>query len=447
MVHLHNCLNPNIQAAERSTQPHFGGRTVLKYSTDVSASTLTFDAGAEWQQGFINASIHKNVGGRADSIRTYDEIANRQSLVFGQATLDLQKWTLSAGASLNISRVTFQRFIPRPLPEQNRKFDNKTATRFAISRKLGEGILYASVAKGFSPPTTEELLPTGGDINLDLNAEEGTNYDLGFRYRFFDRLSVDVNAFHFSLSNSIVTRRTAGGGGFFINAGKTAQQGIETSITYPLLRSSTAFERSTFWLSHTYHHFRYRDFIKDTISFSGNDLPGVAPHTISTGADFLTRNGLFGNINFFYSGKTALNDANTVFADGYNVLSAKLGYQKDLKNKWRIKLFAGVDNLLDETYSLGNDINGFGGRYFNAAPGSNYYGGLIVAVVEVGLCYPFFEADLWDGVLSHQHNNKNITISTGGASKSVLAVIPGQAGNFPCKMLGKRKERERAAFE
>jgi iron complex outermembrane receptor protein len=33
----------------------------------------------------------------------------------------------------------------------------------------------------------------------------------------------------------------------------------------------------------------------------------------------------------------------------------------------------GVDNLLDEQYSLGNDVNGFGGRYFNAAAGRNYY--------------------------------------------------------------------------
>ena len=39
-------------------------------------------------------------------------------------------------------------------------------------------------------------------------------------------------------------------------------------------------------------------------------------------------------------------------------------------------LFAGVDNAFDVTYSLGNDINATGGRYFNAAPGVNYYGGV-----------------------------------------------------------------------
>ncbi|MEQ9413093.1 MAG: hypothetical protein RIF39_04650 [Cyclobacteriaceae bacterium] len=41
-----------------------------------------------------------------------------------------------------------------------------------------------------------------------------------------------------------------------------------------------------------------------------------------------------------------------------------------------INFFAGGDNLLDKTYSLGNDLNAFGGRYFNAAAGRNYYAGL-----------------------------------------------------------------------
>ncbi len=39
-------------------------------------------------------------------------------------------------------------------------------------------------------------------------------------------------------------------------------------------------------------------------------------------------------------------------------------------------LFAGVDNVFDVTYSLGNDINATGSRYYNTAPGVNYYGGI-----------------------------------------------------------------------
>jgi iron complex outermembrane receptor protein len=41
-----------------------------------------------------------------------------------------------------------------------------------------------------------------------------------------------------------------------------------------------------------------------------------------------------------------------------------------------LDFFAGIDNLLNQKYSLGNDLNAVGGRYFNAAPGRNYFAGV-----------------------------------------------------------------------
>ena len=38
--------------------------------------------------------------------------------------------------------------------------------------------------------------------------------------------------------------------------------------------------------------------------------------------------------------------------------------------------FIGGENLFDMRYSLGNDINAAGGRYFNTAPGLNIYVGV-----------------------------------------------------------------------
>ena len=47
--------------------------------------------------------------------------------------------------------------------------------------------------------------------------------------------------------------------------------------------------------------------------------------------------------------------------------------------KAQLEVFVGADNILDEKYSLGNDVNAFGGRYFNAAAPRNYYGGVNVS--------------------------------------------------------------------
>ena len=371
--------NPNVRGYDRSSEPHAGGRTVFTFKQPIDNGSLDFNVGGELQQGFANVASHKNVNGNADSLRSTDEIKNRQSFVFAQASLELQKWVLVAGASWNQLKVRFQRYTPRASGEQTRKFDNEIAPRISLSKKFNKITFYTSVAKGFSPPTTAELLPTGGAVNFDLNPEKGINYDLGFRSSFFRGLYIDVNAFIFSLENTIVQRRDAGGGDYFDNAGKTKQHGIETYLSYPLMQSSTIINRSLFWLSHTWHDFHYKEFKQLNNDFSGNRLPAEAPHTIATGVDFNFSNGLFANANFYYSDKIPLNDANTAFATSYNLLGLKIGYEKLLHEKFRIKLFAGIENLLDEQYSLGNDINGFGGRYYNAAPGRNYFGGVAIS--------------------------------------------------------------------
>ena len=365
--------NPNIQNYSRNSAPHVGGRTLFKAVVPTRQGKLSLDAGGEWQEGYATVGIHRNRQGNADTLRSTDEITNRQSFVYTQAHFELGTWAVTAGGSLNFLRLQFERFVPASLGLQRRRFSNQVAPRVALLKKFNQVNAYASVSKGFSPPTTDELLPTGGAINLGLEAEEGTNYDVGVKGNVAKDLYIDINAFYFRLANTIVQRRTAGGGDFFINAGKTRQQGIETYIGYPLGQLSPRIDRSLIWLSHTWHQFLYRDFKQQDNDYSGNELPGVAPHTLSTGYDVQLSNGLMGALTYYYSDQLPLNDANSAYAPAYHLLGVKIGYQKWFRDKVKVKCQVGMDNLLDEEYSLGNDINGFGGRYFNAAAGRNYY--------------------------------------------------------------------------
>jgi iron complex outermembrane receptor protein len=370
--------NPNINNYDKSSAPHAGGRTVFTFEKPFKNAALNINAGGEFQEGYTTVSVYKNVNGNADTLRASDEINNRQQFIFAQASLDAKGWTILTGASFNTFRVKFQRFVPASLGKQNRKFNNEIAPRFSLMKKLNRVNIYTSVAKGFSPPTVAELLPTGGLINIGLNAEEGINYDIGMKGTFLKDMYVDINIFYFSLKNTIVQRRDAGGGDFFLNAGKTKQHGTETYINYHLPFSPKHFEKSLFWISHTWHNFHYKNFKQLTNDFSGNQLPSVPRHTISSGIDVLMNMGLTGTITYFYSDKIPLNDANTQYAKSYHLLGAKIGFERWFKNKIKIKVFGGVENLLDESYSLGNDINGFGGRYFNAAAGRNYYAGVVL---------------------------------------------------------------------
>ncbi|MEO6452597.1 MAG: TonB-dependent receptor plug domain-containing protein [Ginsengibacter sp.] len=366
-------INPNLRNYEKSSRPHFGTRTVFKFQQSFKNAVLDINGGGEFQQGFTSVNIHKNINGSSDSLRSHDEINNRQSMMFLQTSLDFKDWILITGASWNTLKVRFQRFIPASSGKQNRVFNNQIAPRFSVMKKFKELNIYTSIAKGFSPPTTNELLPTGGAINLGLNAEEGTNYDLGLKGTFFNSLYVDINLFTFSLSNTIVQRRDAAGGDFFVNAGKTKQHGMETLISYPLLLPTADFKKSLFWLSHTWHNFHYKEFKQLTNDFSGKRLPSVPQHTVSSGVDILMNNGFSAGINYFYSDKIQLNDANSEHAESYHLVGAKLGFEKLFKNRTGLKISGGADNLLNAHYSLGNDINAFGGRYYNAAPLRNFY--------------------------------------------------------------------------
>jgi iron complex outermembrane receptor protein len=369
--------NPAIRNYGKSSEPHVGGRTLFNFTHPLKQGSFNFIIGGEWQEGFTTVNTHRNLGGSPGPLDSLDEIHNRQQFAFSQITLDFANtWSIVAGASWNALKIGFERFNPAPRGSQKRKFSNEVAPRVAIMKnvKLSNHDLnfYSSLSKGFSPPTVAELLPTGGAINLDLNAEEGRNYDVGVKARFWNKLFVDINAFTFSLKNTIVTRRDAAGGDFFINAGKTKQRGIETYVGYPLFQGKV-FEQSLLWVSHTLHDFEYDAFKQGNNDFSGNRMPGTAKHAVSTGIDVTTRQGIGAAITYYASGKIPLNDANTAYADRYNVMGARLAYQKWIGNRWRMKLMAGADNLLDERYSLGNDLNGFGGRYYNAAAGRNYF--------------------------------------------------------------------------
>ena len=190
-------------------------------------------------------------------------------------------------------------------------------------------------------------------------------------------MAFDINAYDFQLDETIVIQRTADGAEYFVNAGKTSQRGIEAQLSWlPDVRSKFI---STFrlWTSYTYNHYRFTNYIQDGNDYSGNRLTGVAPTIALFGVD-VTAQKIYFNVTANYTDAIPLNDANTEYASEYFLLGGRLGYKSKLWTNVRVDIFGGVDNALDKTYSLGNDLNAVGGRYYNAAAGRNYFVGLSI---------------------------------------------------------------------
>lgn len=372
--------NPAILNYEKRSEPHFGGRSSFSFTTHLAQTQLNIVAGAEFQQGYFSIKVYNNNAGSPDSLRTDDEVNNRQLGIFSQASFIFPAgWIATAGISLNKTDITFNRlsFVYKT------RFNNEWAPRLSLLKKVTEQVsFYGVVSKGFSPPTVAELLPSTTVINTDLEAEQGINYEAGVRGSFLrNRLYADVSAFYFSLNNAITQRRDQSGADYFVNAGDTRQRGIEAAVSYQITRNEFQFiTGSTLWANYAYTNFRYKTFRQVNSDISGNRLPGVPPNTFTGGIDITTQPGIYLNLTYYYSDHFALNDANTEYGTIIRLPGFKAGYKRHWGDHFITNLFVRGDNLLNQKYSLGYDINAAGGRFYNAAPAVNYEVGVSVSI-------------------------------------------------------------------
>ena len=378
--------NPSFRNYGRTSEPHFGGRTVFQFNKQLNSTLLTLNAGGEMQQSFNTQRIYNNKNGETDSLQTDDEIYNNQAFVFLQANAELANgWTFTAGTSINKLSLNFRRLSVLPNVIDNRNFNNEITPRFALLKKLNKSIsVYGSIARGFSAPTTAEVLPSTNNFNTSLQAESGIDYEMGARGSLLkNKLYFDINAFFYKLKNAIVQRRDASGADYFDNAGSAKQNGLETYLSYELINNELQFFNHLFLhASDTWNNFHYNVFKQLNNDYSGKKLPGVASQTVAAGFDISTKPGIYANTAFFYSGPITMNDANTEYASSYKLLGIRVGYKYRSAKKFQWEIFTGAENIFNEKYSLGNDINATGGRYYNAAPGRNYYAGIILQYIQ-----------------------------------------------------------------
>ncbi len=373
--------NPGIRVYEYRKEPHFGGRSVFEYKKQIGKTAFQLDFGTEAQVGFFNTRDYSNKLGVADSLLSDDNLNNWQYLFFAQTNFELPHgWTITGGVSLNKSSIEDVDLSARPSTTQTRVFKSQFPPHIAVLKQLKKHVsVYASVARGFSPPTVSEVLRSDGLFGTNLQPEDGMNYELGFKGTLLhSKLFFDVSGFLFDLKNTIVQRIDTNGVYYYVNAGSTNQNGVEAYASYQLIDMPHHFISSAkVFGSYAWHDFHYGDFKQVNNDFSKNELPGAAPNVVVAGLDISSKAGCYLNVTYNYTDKIALNDANSVYAASYNLLGARLGYKKDISKKIHAEIFAAADNIFDSKYSLGNDINAAVGRYYNAAPGRNYMVGIV----------------------------------------------------------------------
>lgn len=371
--------NPFITNYEKRDEMGVGGRNSWQNDTHLGKTRVTWTSGFEWQYGKSIQRTFENNKGTPGVQQTSEDLKTLNLTVFSQFEAALtSRLRLSGGLSYNTLSYNFQKYYPAPYAKEKKSFDGVLMPRIAINQRLGDSwAVIASVSNGFSPPTLQEVRPSAGGFRRDLEAEKGINKEIGIK-RIGSRLSGELTFYSFGLRDAIVRRSDEGGAEYFINAGKTRQNGLEWRLDYDLLRKAGIIDVLKLWHAGTYTDYTYTEFTLVEVDLSGNKLPGISKFNQNTGLDMLLKQGFALHMIYQYGGKFYLNDANTVESSPYNQFMVRASWRKLWGSHFYSELSASAEVVKADIYSLGFDLNAFGNRYYNSSPKDNLWAGVKV---------------------------------------------------------------------
>ena len=371
-----NTLNPALLNYQNKKERGLGGRSVMRYRSE----RLQVHLGVEFQYTFTESDVYGNKGGKPDTLQFNDQIRSRQLNLFIQAMYRLPAdIRLQAGLGYNHFAYGFTRLNREPVIPFERIFPAQLVPRVSLIRSFGEKFsVHLSVSKGYSPPTIDEVVPSTGQFNAGLLPETALSTEAGFRMAVAGgRLVADLSLYRMRLREAIVLQRDAAGADYFLNAGGTLQQGMELGLRYPIpVKEAGWISSATCRIGLTLQRARFNRYLRGPDDFSGNRLPGIPDRLFSLAADLVTRDRVSLHLTLNHTGVIPLNEANTVSAPAYLLSHLRIDKAWTLGKKLSATVFGAADYSFNRPYSLGNDINASGGRYYNPAAPYNFTLGL-----------------------------------------------------------------------
>ncbi len=378
--------NPFITNYEFEDLNGAGMRTSFFHTLGLGGGQLKITAGGEWQWGRFRANNFGNDNGHPDTLRYVDDTRMFSGFEFAQLEFDQGEWHLTAGLSINHLTYRFNRLKDVALDSSykvNRRFETRLLPRIGLSREWGNSSVFVNASWGFSPPTQDEVRTSDGAINTSLEADEALSFEAGVRSDLIPgRLSSDLTLYYIRQKNTIVSQVDASGNSVFLNSGETRHRGMEVMLNGMILKREAGMVRQIdARVSLSWNKLIFEDYVRsagnENVDYSGNQLTGGVPlsYYLETGITFSHR--IKWQVSHQFTDRIPLNDANSVYSRPYHLVRMKLE-KSFMAGDTEISIFTGIDNLANEQYSLGNDLNAFGNRYFNPSPDRNYYGGVRV---------------------------------------------------------------------
>ncbi|MDB5284418.1 MAG: TonB-dependent receptor [Bacteroidota bacterium] len=371
--------NPFITNYEKRKETNFDIRTYFDWTGSRNYVKWSWVNGLEAEQILTQVYDYGNSSGVPDTVQTAYHFNAGDYFIFSRFAVSIiNRVELESALSLNYNWYQYKNAFPSTGRYTNVGFNPQLMPRVAASVKIIPDFFWrVSASRGYSAPTLAEVHPSANVISKNLQPESGWCYETGFRFREKKGyLALDVATFFYKLDHAISMRSDSAGNDFFINSGGTDQLGFEGQASVWIIRPNLHKVVHNLQLNcaYTFSHFVFSNYYNDNSNYSGHRVTGVPQNVVVSSLNLQLRLGFYLFAEHTYTSRIPLNDANTSFASYYNLLQFKVGWRHRF-GKIDLQIFMGANNLLNEKYSLGNDLNAAGQRYYNAASTRNYYAG------------------------------------------------------------------------
>ena len=325
----------------------------------------------QWQLGFDTSSQrdqrdrYQNLAGKQGE-QEFSQLEQFGNIgIFLLDHIQWQKVLLSTGLRLDIQN------LGADTVEEIQKytvFNPSLGLSYALA---DQHRVYANFSTSFETPTLSELSanPNGGEgLNLDLMPSKAINYELGWKNRTSSGY-LEATTFYIESSNEILPYELEAfpGRAFYRNAGATSRFGLELAGSYQ-------WNKWAVQASMTQAQYRLEGL--DTANeFEGKKIPGIPSSQFFLQLKYRSASDWQWVLSGEHSGAFFANDSNSVEIKAYQ--KVRFQGQKTIETNWgSLDFFGGINNLLNITYYDNIRLNAFGGRFYEPAPGRNFYFGL-----------------------------------------------------------------------
>ena len=374
-------LRPFNRLVENSN--YIGWRAYVQKTINGENSKFIFSTGLEFFRENYNWSTVSNTN--AAKLSDNQEKRQYENLFFQMESSFHDKYFISAGVNGNLTRFYYtDNFTENGDQSGNQNYQPTISPRLGATVIMNKYLsVFGNISHGFSTPTFEETLLPAGEINTEIKPETGWNTEIGFRSQISDRVQFSASYYRIYIKNLLVARRTGEDAYVGVNAGKSQHPGFETEIRWNVT-NPLKFPSLMLTANATIANYHFSDFVDEDIDYSGNNLPGTSKTTWFALANFNPTRNISLNLWHRYTGKMAVNDANTDYSDAYGVTNLEAKYFVKL-DKLKFEIKTGIQNIFDIRYASMLAVNApaVGGnlpRYYYPGSPRNYFVSVLIGL-------------------------------------------------------------------